>query len=63
VTAAFNASIVVRSGEETKLFIRLYVDVSKSFASLNYLIDDSSKTIVYEILSNKLITLVNNAEI
>jgi hypothetical protein len=63
VTATFDASIVVKSSEETKLFTRLYVDVNKSFASLNCLIDDSSKTVVYEILSNKLITLVNNAEI
>jgi hypothetical protein len=59
----FNASIVVKSSKGTKLLIRLYVDVSKSFASLNYLIDDNSKTVVYKILSNKLIALVNNAEI
>jgi hypothetical protein len=63
ITAAFNVSIIIRSGEGTKLFIRLYVDVNKSFASLNYLINDSSKTVVYEILSNELIVLVNNAEI
>jgi hypothetical protein len=63
VTAAFDASIVVRSGEGTKLLARLYVDVSESFASLNYLIDDSSKTVVYEILSNELIAPVGNAEI
>jgi hypothetical protein len=63
VTAAFNASIVVRSGEGTKLLTKLYVDVSESFASLNCLIDDSSKTVVYEILNNELIALVSNAEI
>jgi len=63
MTAAFDASIIVRSGEGTKLLTRLYVDVNESFASLNYLINDSSKTVVYKILSNKLITLVNNAEI
>jgi hypothetical protein len=43
--------------------MRLYIDVSESFASLNYLIDDSSKTVIYEIFSNELIALVNNAEI
>ena len=63
MTAAFDANIVVRSGKRIKLLTRLYVDVSKSFASLNYLIDDSSKTVVYEIFNNELITLVNNAEI
>ena len=61
--AAFDTSIIVRSGEGTKLLARLYVDISKSFASLNYLIDNSSKTVVYKILSNKLIALVNNAKI
>jgi hypothetical protein len=63
VTTAFDVSIVIKSGKGTKLLARLYVDVSKSFASLNYLIDNSSKTVVYKILSNKLITLVSNAEI
>ena len=63
MTAAFDASIIVRSGEGTKLLTRLYVDVNESFASLNYLIDDSSKTVVYEIFNNELIILVNNAEI
>ena len=63
MTAAFDASIVIKSGERTKLLTRLYVDVSESFAFLNCLIDDSSKTVVYKILNNELIIPVNNAEI
>jgi hypothetical protein len=63
MTTAFDANIIVRSGERTKLLTRLYVDVNESFTFLNYLIDDSSKTVVYEIFNNELITLVNNAEI
>jgi hypothetical protein len=61
--AAFDVSIIIKSSKGTKLLIRLYININKSFASLNYLINNSLKTIVYKILNNKLIALVNNAEI